>query len=131
MAFTKSTENGFLKAVEVVTLGNATTVYSSVLDTLRVRRRFAQNVFTVTLQASAVSGTNVDISLYGSDTEAGTVKRLVTANIVTALTDTTEAVAYIDVGAKPWPYYFLSFLSDADETANTVTVTILAPPLEG
>lgn len=130
MAFTGSSVNGLSKRQEVITLVNATTVFSSAIDFLHLRRRFPQNVVTVLIQASAVSGTNVDVNLYGSDTLAGTTKRLLEANFVTALTDGTEAIATFDAGAQPWPYYFFRFETDADETANTVTVTILSPGTE-
>lgn len=126
MAFTKTSVGDALNAVEVVTLGDTTTVYSSAIT--RMNLRPVGSVIIILLQASAVTGTNVDINLYGSDTEAGTVKRLITTDLVTALADTTEAIAYVTVSDKPWPYLFLSFLSDADETLNTVTVTIIAPP---
>lgn len=81
------------------------------------------------LVASAVTGTNLDIALYGADTPTGT-KRLLKDAIVADITDTTLAVINHELKANGWaPYFFLGWTVDTDESANTIAVTVVIPSL--
>jgi len=127
MAFTKQSINGFLVANETYTLpSSATTEYSSVIDFLKWRYKGNQNEYaTFTFNASAVSGTNLDIALYGSNTEAGTVKYLLKDAVVADITATGTVAGVIDIKAYPAPYYFLAWTADGDESANTIAVGVI------
>lgn len=127
MAWSQSS-NGSRVALssETKTLPSSATVgYSSVLPAgIEPNKATATNTITVTAQASAVSGTNLDIALYGSDTKAGTTKFLLKDALVADLTDTTLTVGTVDLNSYPALYYFIGWTADADESANTISVKI-------
>ena len=81
---------------------------------------------TFGFNASAVSGTNLDIGLYGSIDEAGTTKTLLLDAVVADLTATGMAYGVVDLNAYPAGYYFLGWTADANESANTITVEVHA-----
>lgn len=127
MAWTRSTINHLPTYSESYTLpSSATTEYSTVISRFRPSadntNRYVQFQFT----ASAVSGTNLDIALYGSDTSAGTVKYLLKDAVVANITDTTTAAGIVDLNAYPAPYYFVAWTADANESANTLAVKVIA-----
>lgn len=129
MAWTTSKPNGVAKSVTLaseknVTLpASATTEYSSVIDFLELDPSKANRNVTVSVKASAVSGTNLDIGLYGSDSATGTFSLLLDA-VVADVTDGTAKVAVVDLNAYPAPFYKIGWTSDADESANTVDVNL-------
>lgn len=104
---------------------SATTEYSSEIDNNNIKPNLANNnkYISGTIQASAVSGTNLDIGLYGAHSSGGT-KFLLKDAIVADITDGTLAVFTEDINALPAPFYYIGWTSDADESANTVTVSI-------
>ena len=126
MAFTQTTENGFLHAYEVSTLpGSATTEYSAEIDFLKYRNKANNNEYaSFVLNASAVTGTNLDIALYGSY-ESGGTKFLLKDALVADLTATGAVAGVIDIKAYPAPYYYVAWTSDVDESANTITVRVI------
>ena len=105
---------------------SATTEYSSVLKAdgvhLQPDQNKANKYATFTFNASAVSGTNLDIALYGSDTEAGTTKFLLKDAVVADITATGTVAGTVDLNAYPAAYYFLAWTADANESANTIAV---------
>lgn len=126
MSFVQSSINGFLIAEETYTLpASATIGYSSVIDFLKWRYKGNQNEYaTFKFNASAVTGTNLDIALYGSDSLAGTVKYLLKDAVVADIAATGTVAGTIDIKAYPAPYYFLAWTADVDESANTITVGV-------
>lgn len=127
MSWTKTTENDMVVAKEMnVTLPNATTGYSSEIDFLKVDPDKTNQYVTLIITASAVSGTNLDIILYGADSPGGTKYQLKDA-IVADITDTTPAVAIVDLNAYPAPYYYIGWTADSDESSNTIDVKFLVP----
>ena len=124
MAWTKNTENDMGYLTESKTLpSSATTEYSTVIDAIKCRCDGTNQYVSFTLKASAVSGTNLDIAMYGAMTSGGT-KFLLKDALVADITDATKAVGTIDVNAYPAPYYYIAWTADADEDANTITVEI-------
>lgn len=124
MAWTK-TEQGNLRrvATETKTLpASATIGYSSVIDFMAPGSQPNRYV-SVLAVASAVSGTNLDIAIYGAMTPTGT-KFLLKDAVVTDLTNGVHYGGVIDLNAYPAPYYFISWTADADESANTITVSV-------
>jgi len=79
------------------------------------------------LQASTVTGTNLDIGLYGADTLTGTKRELKDA-LVADITDNTLAKFVIDLKPNGMaPFLFLAWLADGDESANTIAYGIFIP----
>jgi hypothetical protein len=74
--------------------------------------------------ASAVTGTNLDIALYGCDNSAGTDKYLLLDALVPDITATGKVVGIIDIQQYPAPFYFISVTGDNAETGNTLAITI-------
>jgi hypothetical protein len=110
-----------------ISLPNATgTGYSSVIDFLDYvvnghNRGYIEFVATV----STVSGTNIDIALYGSYTETGT-KYLLADAIVADFTTGGAATKAGSVALYqyPFPYYFIAHTVDANESANNISYYI-------
>jgi hypothetical protein len=128
MAWTKKTVNGMLVATEVVTLpASATIGYTSEIDFLKAVDDSARYI-SVVCTASAISGTNVDVSLHGTDTTGGTKFTLVSDTVVADITNSAKtAGAALNLAAYPAPYYYIGLTADADESANTMTVVIMVP----
>ena len=129
MAWTKTVNNnGYTAYTEAITLpASATSGYSSEIDFLEADPDNATKKVIVVANASAVSGTNLDLSLIGhwtSGTAGGSMVSLVDAYIAD-ITATGNNIDVLDVNSYPMPYYRLKHISDADESANTITYTIL------
>ena len=110
---------------ETITLPASGVGYTSAIPNLAPDPKEATNFVTITVQASAVSGTNLDIGLYGSDSETGTKVLLLDAPVAD-ITGTTLAVARVDLNLYPAGYYFIGATVDASEAANTLTVKVFA-----
>ena len=111
----------------MVGAASAKTVYTPVIDFLRNslgrERQVEINV------RGTVSGTNVDIALYGAMTDGGTKFQLLDA-VVADLTKAGSVFVLgkaVDLNAYPAPYYYLGLTFDADEKANTFSIAILNP----
>lgn len=132
MAWSVKSVNGMLVASEAVTLaGSATYAFTSQIDFIPLGS-LANKYITLTCEASAVSGTNVDISLhgYGTSGTAGAATNVL-VDAPGSIGDVTNAAkikqACFDIKPYPAPYYRIGLLCDADEDANTMTVTIIVP----
>jgi len=126
MAWTEQGANRMFYATETYTLpSSATTEYSSVIKKLRPDFSKLNKYVVFAFNASAVSGTNLDIALYGSTDSAGTSKFLLKDAVVADITATGIVAGIVDLNAYPAPYYFLAWTSDADESANTIAVDIM------
>lgn len=133
MSWSKTTVNGMLVATETVTLAGAAGAYAftSEIDFIPMGD-LANKYVTLTCVASAVTGTNVDVSLHGYSTKGtsgGSNNQLVDApGSIGDITNSAKTKqASFDIKPYPAPYYRIGFLSDANESANTVTVTIIVP----
>jgi hypothetical protein len=133
MAWTKKSVNGMLVATETITLPASSYGYSSEIDFLdhNPNDRLTKYVGLVAV-ASAVSGTNVDISLHGtatSGTAGASMEFLLDGP--GSIADVTNAAktksAAFDIKAYPFPYFRIGALVDASEVANTMTFTIVVP----
>lgn len=105
---------------------SATTEYSTVIDFLHPDPSVTNKNVLLTVAASAVSGTNFDVALYGSD-ESGGTKYLLLDAVVADITTTAPGVKILDLNAYPAPYYYIAWTADADEDANTITVKWMIP----
>jgi hypothetical protein len=132
MAWTKTTKaGGLLVAEETNTLpASATIGYSSEIDFAHPNPNLASRKITVTLNASAVAGTNLDIALYGAASTGGT-KFLLLDAVVADITATGTVAATIDLNSYPAPYYYISWTADADNSANTIAVKVIVPRANG
>ena len=127
MAWTKGTANGMGRNFETVTqAASATYAYSSVIDFLKPKGDGQARYVSLFAEASAVSGTNIDISLWGAYTSGGTKFLLVDApGSIADLTNAAKtAGASFNIEAYPAPYYYIGMLADVNESANTVTLSI-------
>jgi hypothetical protein len=99
--------------------------FSSVIDFINPERTHETNWASFKFHPSAITGDNLDIALYGSDTSAGTNKYLLLDALVADLTaDDTVIAGAIDMNLYPAPYYFLAWLAPGDESANTISVSV-------
>lgn len=132
MAWVDKTRNSMGTQQEVVKqAASATYAYSSAIDSWKVKRDGKSRYVTIFAEASAVSGTNIDISLWGAYTSGGTKFLLLDApGSIADLTNSAKTAAgRIDIEAYPAPYYFIGMLADANESANTVTLNITKVPV--
>ena len=126
MAFTKTSANGKTVYQETYTLpASATIGYSTEIDFLKFDASLANKNVAVILNASAVSGTNLDISLHGTWEEGGSKVTLVSDALVADITATGNNVDILDLNTVPMPYYYIGWTADADESANTITLTCI------
>jgi len=123
--WTKSTANKMLLAKETYTLPSSATIeYSSVIDFLIPDAEYANKKVLITFNATAVSGTDLDIALYGSDSIGGTKIELLDP-LVADIAATGAKSVILDLNAYPAPYYYLAWTADTDEKANSITVKIM------
>ena len=126
MAFTKTSANGKTVYQETYTLpASATIGYSTEIDFLKFDASLANKNVAVILNASAVSGTNLDISLHGTWEAGGSKVTLVSDALVADITATGNNVDILDLNTVPMPYYYIGWTADADESANTITLTCI------
>ena len=126
MAFTKTSANGKTVYQETYTLpASATIGYSTEIDFLNFDASLANKNVAVILNASAVSGTNLDISLHGTWEAGGSKVTLVSDALVADITATGNNVDILDLNTVPMPYYYVGWTADADESANTITLTCI------
>ena len=124
MSWSKKTANKVGRLTETYTLpSSATTEYSTVLTEVRPRRDGTEQNVTFVFNASAVSGTNLDIALYGADKSGGT-KFLLKDAVVADITATGANAGVVDINAYPASVYYLAWTADANESANTITVDV-------
>ena len=109
---------------ETITLpSSAVREYSSVIDQFGPNFRFANRYIMVGLNPSALSG-NLDIGLYGSTDRAGTTKVELVDAIIADISTTGWVFGQVDLNAYPYPYYWIAWLADQNESANTIQVLI-------
>ena len=126
MAFTKTSANGKTVYQETYTLpASATIGYSTEIDFFSFDPKIANKNVTVVLNASAVSGTNLDVSLHGTWEAGGSKVTLVSDTLVADITATGNNVDILDLNTVPMPYYYVGWTADADESANTITLTCI------
>ena len=127
MAFRKRSENTYLVAEEDYTLpSSATTEYSSEIDFIKAINRDTQSEYvSFVITVDAVSGTYLDIALYGAY-ESGGTKFLLKDAVVADITGAGTSAGIVDIKAYPAPYYYIGWTSDADESANTLTLNVIA-----
>tara|TARA_B100000519_G_C14241050_1_gene437342 strand:+ start:157 stop:600 length:444 start_codon:yes stop_codon:yes gene_type:complete len=126
MAFTKTSANGKTVYQETYTLpASATIGYSTEIDFFKFDPKVTNKNVTVVLNASAVSGTNLDVSLHGTWEAGGSKVTLVSDALVADITATGNNVDILDLNAYPMPYYYIGWTADADESANTITLTCI------
>ena len=125
MAWNKKTANDLLVLNETYTLpASAVNGYSSVIKNIKPKIGKTSRYMSFMFNASAVTGTNLDMMLYGSDTEAGTEKYLLKDAIISDITATGWTLGRIDLNSYVAPYYFLAWLADTDEHLNTIEVKV-------
>jgi len=132
MAWTKTSEGISGREVlvgkeeSITAPSSATTEYSSEIDFISVNNKEAASYVTFGIIASAVTGTNLDIGLYGAMTSGGT-KFLLLDAVVTDVTNAAKVqFKSINLNAYPAPYYYLGWTSDGDESANTISAYVIA-----
>ena len=126
MAWANKGANGLNMFEETKTLpGSATTGYSTEIDFLKISRDTNNKYVSLLVNCSAVSGTNVDIALYGAMTSGGDKFLLLDAVVADVTTGVVKGGVF-DLNAYPAPYYYIAYTTDADEDANTITMTVFA-----
>ena len=127
MAWDQKTVKDMLVATETVTLPSSGTGYSSEITFIRMGTYGGLRTVRFALNASAVSGTNLDIALYGAYESGGTKVELVDPLVadITATGEVASSTA-LDMWLYPFPIYYIGWTVDADESANTIGVTLTA-----
>lgn len=116
---------------ETITLPSATgTEYTSVIDFLDFVLTPSHNGYIeLTVTTSSVSGSDIDIVLYGSFTSTGTTKtQLLDAPVADFSTSASAVtkVGSVNLKAYPYPYYWFGHTVAANESANTISYYITA-----
>lgn len=125
MAFAGKTVNDLGGYWESKTLpSSATTGYSSEISFLKPRCDGTVQTVIFAFLPSAITGTNLDIALYGANTTGGTKFLLKDAVVADLTVDATKVAGSIDINAYPAPYYYIAWTSDVDESANTIQVDV-------
>lgn len=123
MSFVKKTANDFGRLYESYTLPDTVQEFSSEISQIKPRLDGTVQNVGFALKASAVTGTNLDIAIYGALTSGG-IKFLLKDAIVADITDATKVVGYLDVNTYPCAYYYVAWTADADESANTIELEV-------
>lgn len=124
MSWKQSSPNGLGTISETYTLpSSAVREYSSIIDGFKPRFKHANRYVMIGLNPSAVSGGDLDIALYGSLTRDGDKVELVDA-IVADMGSTGWVFGQVDLNAYPFPYYWIAWTADTDESANTIQVAV-------
>ena len=131
LAWAKQTTGNFGDLVLKTIITNSTTAaksYTPVINAAKFNNT-AKRTIGIFVEGSTLSGTNLDFALEGSDTEAGTVKYILLDAVVADLTTGVAGYGTVDLNAYPAPYYFISVLTDADESAvaNRTTLRVFLP----
>jgi hypothetical protein len=74
-----------------------------------------------------VTGTNIDVAIYGSMTPTGTKFLLLDAPVADITTAGAAKGTEFDVNAYPAPYYWVSLIYDGNNGGNTGYVRIIVP----
>lgn len=129
MAWTPDTQNDVPQYKELlITLpASATTEYSSEIDFIRPCLDQEHMWVAFIAHPSAITGTNLDIALYGTWTTAGTKVLLKDAIIADLTADDTPVVGLVDMNLYPCPYYYIAHTSDVDEKANNISYRVILP----
>ena len=117
----KTSKTLVAKELTITLPSSATTEYGSEIDFLT-----PDHYVSFGFNASAVSGTNLDIALYGAY-ESGGTKYLLKDAVVSDITATGLVFGGVDLQSYPAPYYYLAWTSDANEVANTIDCFIVSP----
>ena len=129
-AWTNKTANdlGRLYMLFDLAVAGAAQGYSPVINGIKVRlggkNQPLNQYISFSFNASAVTGTNLDIALYGADDSAGTAKYLLLDALVADITATGKVTGIIDIKAYPAPFYFISVTGDNAETGNTLRIDV-------
>jgi hypothetical protein len=105
--------------------------FSPVIDAIKVRSKSLAKgdkgsngqYVAFSFNASAVTGTNLDIALYGAKKVGGN-KALLLDALVADITATGKVTGIIDIQAYPASYYYISVTGDNAETGNTLAIEI-------
>ena len=126
--FIKTIENGRKIADETYDLPSTGTGYSTVIDFINYsnNRSLNHEYYPFIVTPSAITGTNLDIALYGALTKTGTKVLLQDAIVADLTADATAVSGLIDVAAYPMPYYFIGWIVDTDESANTISLQVIS-----
>ena len=129
MAWTPNTQNDVPVYEELlITLpSSATTEYSSEIDFIRPNLEYEHQWVAFIAHPSAITGTNLDIALYGAWESAGTKVLLKDAIIADLTADDTPVVGLVDMNLYPCPYYYIAHTADGDEHLNTISYRVILP----
>lgn len=124
MWLNKTSNSGGFKQESATLPASATTNFSSPMTFLKYLKGRASQYISFLVTCSAVTGTNVDIALYGSFTVGGSKFLLLDAPVA----DVTNAVkvqgGVVNLALYPAPNYWVAWTADVNESANTITVQV-------
>jgi hypothetical protein len=133
-AWTNKATGSFGDIVKTAIVTHSNTATSSYTPTFQVPvGKDSSRRITIAVEPTVISGTNIDVALCGCDSpsdtpDTGSFFVLLDAPVVD-LTNGVGQVGVVDLGDYPSPYYFLSFLTDTDESAlsHRSTVRVFIP----
>lgn len=126
-----SNDLGRVQQVFDLAIAGAAQGYTAVINAIKVRSKslvaglLGSNgqYISFSFNASAVTGTNLDIALYGADTVDGD-KFLLLDALVADITATGKVTGIIDIQQYPAAFYFISVTGDNAEVGNTLAISI-------
>lgn len=130
MSWTPKSANGmaFYKEEDITLPSSAATEYSSAIDFVGPDHGSENRWVTFRATPTTIDGTNIDIALYGAESEDGTKTLLKDAIIADLTADDTAVAGVVDLNLYPAPYYFIGHLPDQDESDSTITYEIFFTP---
>jgi len=125
MALVNKTRNGMGVLTETKTLpASATIGYSSEINAIKPKLDGTVQNVGFSLTPTAVTGTNLDIALYGANKAGGTKYLLKDALVADLTVDGEKVTGFIDVNQYPAPFYYVAWTADANESANSITLEV-------
>ncbi len=121
-----SNDLGRLQQTFDLAIAGAAQGFSAVIDGIKVKSKDKSNgqYINFSFTPSAITGTNLDIALYGADSIAGTKSLLLDVLVADLTADGVRVSGIIDIQAYPSPFYFISVTGDNAETGNTLLISI-------
>lgn len=96
--------------------------FGSVINFIKLKFNQATQYVTFAFDITTITGTNVDVAIYGAF-KAGGTKFLLTDAIVADL-KSSDLACTLNMLAIPAPVYYLSFIGDNAETGNSIVVRV-------
>lgn len=121
-----SNELGRLQQIFDLSIAGIGQGFTSIIDGIKVKskEKSAGQFINFSFTPSAITGDNLDIALYGSDTIDGAKSLLLDVLVADLTVDGQRVSGIIDIQLYPSAFYFISVTGANAETGNTLLISI-------